>query len=433
MKNLYPHSTLIGSLLVLAAASTMSLLAQTSPASLRVSLPFTAVDSLDGAPFKIRVPANWNGTLLVYLLTTKSGSPPAEPALVPPLLRGSDPPLEETLIQRGYALAASQVSTSDWQQKAETQDSLALTAYFRGRVGEPTRVILIGSSLGGFTATKLIEDFPRSFDGALSLSAPAAGHPLRFDRMLDVALAYDAVFGWPEAKWGPIGDVKPFLNFATEVNPFVQWPKADGSNRGAWEFIRLVSRLAQDGFWTIDPIFGYTGYFFQIYWATVQRESLESWATGPVAQNLDHTYTLRPEDKAYLATLGVKADDLLAKMNARAKISPCLGCRDYATRFGSVRGALTKPVIALHNTGDGIADIAHEGYYRDLVATQDRSKYLYQAFVPGPGHSAFTPTQILTGLAALEAWIETGARPTTATFPEAQGFDNRFVAPSWPY
>ncbi len=401
--------------------------------TLRVALPFTLVDTLDGAMFKIRVPANWNGTLLLYLLGTKTGAAPPEPSLVPPVLPGKEPPLEDTLIARGYALAASQVSTADWQQRAEFQDTFALATYFRARVGEPRRVILWGSSLGGLVTLQMMETLPRSFDAALALSAPAAGAPLRWDRTLDFAVAYDAVFGWPEDKWGPIDQLKEGISFPNDVNPLVPWPKPDGSNRGAWEFIRLVYGASSDAFWTADPIYGFTGFFMQMAWTTQQRENMQMWAMGPIVQNMDHTYSLTPDEKTYLAGLGVNADQLLAKMNARPKIAPCVPCRDFAYRFGTVRGVLTKPVITMHTTGDGLADINHEGYYRDAVAFWGCSRYLAQAFVSGVGHNGFNATQILTALAALEQWLDTGIRPDASSFPEAQGFDNRFVAPRWPY
>jgi hypothetical protein len=38
----------------------------------------------------------------------------------------------------------------------------------------------------------------------------------------------------------------------------------------------------------------------------------EGYAAGPFVQNLDHRCTLKSEEKAYLAGLGVNADDLLA-------------------------------------------------------------------------------------------------------------------------
>ncbi len=43
-------------------------------------------------------------------------------------------------------------------------------------------------------------------------------------------------------------NLKPGLNFSTDINPLVNWLKADGSNRGGWEFIRLVNGIASDAF-----------------------------------------------------------------------------------------------------------------------------------------------------------------------------------------
>jgi hypothetical protein len=281
-------------------------------------------------------------------------------------------------------------------------------------------------------ALRLIEEYPRSFDAAIATCAPAAGTTRRMDRMLDLALAYDAVFGWPAA-WGPVDDLRPRLNFARDVNPLVPWPKADGSNRGAWEFLRLISGLSPEAFWTTDPLQGAPGYFITMAWCTQQRETVESWATGPVVQNFDHRYRLTPAEKDYLATLGLNADDLLAKMNSRGQIGACARCRDFAYRFATVRGALTKPVLTLHTTADGLAEVNNEGFYRDAVESWGASQYLAQAFVTGVGHCAFSATQILTSLAAMEKWLDSGVRPDAASFPESQGFNNRFVPPPWPY
>jgi pimeloyl-ACP methyl ester carboxylesterase len=400
--------------------------------TLRVALPVNLVDSLDGAKFRIRIPGNWNGTLLIYLQGSKTGAAPAEPLIAPPVLPGA-PALEDTLISRGYGLAASEVTTTEWQQKAEVQDTFALVSYFRGRVGEPKRVILLGTSLGGLAALRLMEEAPRSFDGALAMCAPAAGNPMRMDRTLDFALAYATVFGWPEDKWGAIDDLKEGLNFARDVNPVVPWPKPDGSNKGQWELIRLASSLGSDAFWKTDPIQGVPGYVIEMLWTTQQRQSVESWAMGPVVQNLDHGYGLRPDEKTYLASLGVNADELLAKLNSRPKIAPCARCRDFVYRFATVRGALTKPVLTMHTTSDGLAEIDNEGFYRDAVESWGCSKNLAQAFVSGVGHCAFTGEQVLTALAALEKWLDTGTRPDAASFPASQGFNSQFVPPRWPY
>ena len=408
--------------------------AQAAPGSaLRVTLPFDLVDTLDGAKFKIRVPANWNGTLLVYTQGTKTGAPPPEPLLVPPVLPGSDAPLEDTLLSRGYALAASEIAITDWQIKASLQDTFALTTYFRGRVGDPKRVLLWGTSLGGLVSLRLMEDNPRSFDGVIATCPPAAGIPRRQDQLLDTSLAYAVVFGWPDDLWGPVGNLRSDLNFSTDVNPLVNWPKADGSNRGGWEFIRLVTGWSSDAFWKTDPLFGYPGYFLQIFFATSNRANTQMWASGPVAQNLDHRYSLTSDEKKYLAGLGVQADSLLANMNAQTSLYASPRARDYIERFGDVHGTLTKPVLTVHTTQDTLADIRHESAYRQTVGGSACTLNLVQAYVSGVGHCAFTARQLLAALAAMESWLDTGKPPGAAAFPESLGFDNAFVPPPWPY
>jgi pimeloyl-ACP methyl ester carboxylesterase len=412
------------------------LLALAAPApgagSPRVPLPLDLVDVLDGAKFKIRVPQNWNGTLLVYLQGTKT-VPVPEPAVVPPVAPGSQPALEATLLSRGYALAASDFGNVDMQVKEAAQDSLALTSYFRGRVGDPARVILWGTSNGSLAALKMIEDYPLSFDGAIATCAPAAGFSRGMDRHLDFGLAYAAAFGWPDEEWGPLEDLRAGLNVQPDVLTIAQLPKPDGSNRGAWEFIRLVQGISSEAFWGTNPVYNYQGWMLNLIFATWARATNESFAAGPFAQNLDHRYTLKPEEKTYLAGLGVHADELLAKMNARRNIAAAPWARDYVVRYGDLRGLLRRPAMTLHTTMDNVADASHESAYRVAVKGWGAEANLYQAYVNAAGHCVFTPNQLLTTVAAMERWLDSGKRPDASWFPEAEGFANSFAPPPWPY
>jgi pimeloyl-ACP methyl ester carboxylesterase len=323
------------------------------------------------------------------------------------------------------------LAASDFEEGS--QDSLALTSYFRGRVGDPTRVILWGTSAGGLFALKMIEEFPRAFDGAIVTCAPVVGTARNWDFKLDFSLAYAVAFGWPADKWGPLEDLREGLIFQRDVLPNMEAPKPDGSNRGGWEFIRLVTGFPTEAFWGTDPMWGVPGWMANILFATQQRAAAESAAAGPVAQNLDHHYTLKPEDKTYLAGLGINADELLAKMNARTDIRAAPYARSYVERFGALRGMLTRPALTLHNTMDTLAHVSFESAYRAQVEWWGCQDRLVQVYVKGMGHCAFTSAQLLATLDAMERWLDTGTRPDASFFPEDKGFDNKFVPPPWPY
>lgn len=400
--------------------------------TIRETLPFDYSGVLDGARIRIVVPSNWNGALVVYLHGSRVGAAaPAEVEMVPRVMAGSLPLLEPALLARGYALAASDFGADDLGVKEGADDTTALIAYFQGRVGEPTRVIAVGQSGGGLSALKLAEDRPRYLTGALAACPPASGMTNNADRWLDFSVAYAAAFGWPADKWGPVEDVRAGLNFQRDVAPAAQVPTANGSNRGNWEFVRLITKTAPEAFWTVDPMQAGPGWAMKLLSATVTREQAEGFAGGPVAQNAGRKYTLTAREKADLSNLGVNADELLAKVNSRADIVAGARSRDYLERFGGVRGMLRRPAVTLHTTLDGLTDVSHESAYRQMVAAAGRQDMLVQAYVKGVGHCAFTSAQVLAGLDAVESWIASGVAPGARQFPEELGFDNSFVPAPW--
>jgi pimeloyl-ACP methyl ester carboxylesterase len=397
-----------------------------------VALPVDLSGTLDGTRYKIRVPENWNGTLLLYVQGTKVTTA-SEPVVVPPVTAGSQPALEDTLMARGYALAASDIGTLDMQAKESVEDTLALAGYFRGRVGDPKRIIIWGTSLGGLVSLRMIEDFPRAIDGAIATCPAAAGFPRGMDRNLDFSVAYAAAFGWPADKWGPVGDLRDGLNFGMDVMPNANVPKADGSNRGGWEFIRIVLGIGTEAFWGTNPIFGQPGWLLNLFQATATRALVESHAAGPFTQNLNHQYTLTPAEKSYLAGLGVNPDELLSRMSAMTNIQAAPFAREYVERYGGLRGLLRRPVITVHNTADNLVDVRQEGEYQAQVEWWGVSDRLVQTFVKSPGHCVFTSAQLLAVLEAMDSWLETGVRPDATAFPPALNFDNAFVPALLPH
>lgn len=407
-----------------------------------VALPADLQGELDGVPYRIRVPDNWNGTLIVY--AHGYGEAVIPPALAP------QPADVDTLLARGFALAASRFAgfvpmsglasgLGGYQVKEGMQNSVALTGAFKEMVGPPARTILWGKSLGGLIAMGLIEKFPGIYDGAIALCAAGAGTPRRFDHFLDITLAYEAAFGW-DPRWGTPGDLRDDLDYMVDIRPHLQ-QQLTPAQFGRWEFLRLVNRLPSASFY-VNPV-GLPERIQVMYFAFAVRAELEWRAGGPVAQNTGRVYTLSDDEKSYLGGLGVNADALLAQMNEQATITAARNARNYAAHYVDPSGELRRPVLTVHTTGDTLAPVSHESAYAATVEERGGVELLMQQFTGGfsttsgitaNGHCTFTPAQDIAGIDAMMQWLDTGQRPDAEEFfPATLGFLPGFVPPAWPW
>jgi hypothetical protein len=409
---------------LVAVAATLALAV---PAATAGAADYTG--ELSGAPYLIRIPDNWNGTLLVHAHGYRDRAdhpgevddrnPPASPNAA----------LEPALLAQGYALAGSAYASNGWAVREGIRDTRSLVARVTRTVGRPSRTLLWGFSLGSVVTLALADERGSPFDGYLAACAVGAGSSRAWDGALSTGVAYDAAFGWPAA-WGTVGDVRDDIDFETDV----LFPKMLGElgnplNFGKWEFIRLVTGTAASPF----PVSLFPGWILtNMFFVTEARAELERRARGPVAQNLTHLYSLAPADKAYLAALGVDADQLLASMNARRTFAAEPGPRNYVRQWADYSGRITKPLLTLHTQIDTLVPPSHESAYAATVAGAGGSGLLAQAFTSGVGHCNFTGPQLLTALAALDGWVATGVKPGAAAFPPALGFLPGFVPPAWP-
>lgn len=392
----------------------------------------TAADfsgEINGAPYRIRIPDNWNGTLVVHAhgyrdLADHPGevddrSAPASPNAA----------LEPALLAQGYALAGSAYSSNGWAVREGIRDTKALVSKFTSIAGgRPSRTLLWGFSLGSIVTLALADERFQVFDGYLAACAVGAGSSRAWDGAGATVAAYDATFGWSPT-WGSIGDVRDDVDFETQVVPKMIPELSNAANFGKWEFIRLVTGTVPLAF----PAPAFPSWILtNMFFATEARAELERRAGGPVAQNLNHLYVLSPLDKAYLAVLGVNPDVLLAAINARRTISAPPQSRAYIQQWADYNGRITKPLLTLHTRTDSLVPVQHESAYAATAAAAGRSGLLAQTFTSGNGHCNFTGPQLLTALGALDNWVATGVKPGEASFPAALGFLPGFVPPAWP-
>ena len=397
--------------------------------------PLDLSGELNGAPYRIRVPANWNGTLLVFAHGYRDkadhfGEVDNRNADVAPSAA-----LEVPLLAQGYALAGSAYRDNGWAVEDAVQDVKDLTVLFRESVAQPKQTILWGVSLGSVITLKSMERFGGIYDGALCGCATGAGATRIWDGGVAGYLAYDVVFGIP-ATWGTTAEIRNDIDFETEVFPKLFGEVSNPLNFPRFEFIRLVGGVPGQGINPPPPPAFYPGWVFtDFFFLTEARAELQRRAGGNFIQNLDQVYSLTPAERAYLIGLGVPGfvvDGWLAQMNSATNIAAPPAPRNYVRHNADFSGKIKNPVLTIHTVVDPLVVVANESAYAETIRSAGRNGLLFQVYTNGNGHCAFTGPQLLTAVNAIDNWVRTGVRPTEGQFPAAAGFVPGFVPPPFP-
>ena len=422
----------IASVLTVAALLSLSLLFPLSNTSRAQIGPLDISGSNNGAPYRIRVPANWNGTLLVFAhgYRDKADHPGEVDNRNPDI--APSPALEAPLLAQGFALAGSAYRDNGWAIEEGIQDTKDLAVLFRETIAKPDRTILWAVSLGTIISFKSMEQFGGIYDGALCTCGVGAGATRIWDNGIPGYLAYDVIFGVPST-WGTVGEVRNDIDFDTEVVPKLAAEVGNPFNFSKFEFIRLVAGTPGRGITPPPPPAFYPGWVFtDFFFLTEARAELQRRAGGPFVENVDHLYSLTNAEKAYLATLGIPTavvNGWLAQMNARRNISAAPAPRNYVRLNTDYNGKIKHPVLTMHTIVDPLVVVANESAYAELIGATGREDRLFQTYTNGNGHCAFTGTQFVIAVGAIDSWVRTGVRPTNVQFPAVLGFDQTFVPP----
>ena len=394
--------------------------------------PLDLSGEIQGAPYRIRVPETWNGTLLIFAHGYRDkadhpGEIDNRNADVAP-----NAALEAPLLAQGFALAGSAYKDNGWAIEDAIQDTKNLALFFRENVARPQRTIIVAASFGTFVGYKSMEQFNGIYDGALCLCSAGAGATRLWDSGVPLYLAYDVLFGIPPS-WGTVGEVRNDIDFETEVLAKLAPELSNIANFPRFEFLRLVAKNPGRGITPPPPPAFFPGWALtDFFFITEARAELQRRAGGPIVQNLDHSYSITDAERAYLAGLGVPGavvDAWLAQMNARRNIEAKPSARNYVRNNTDFNGKIRNPILSVHTIIDPLLVVANESAYAELNASQGREELLFQTFTTGVGHCNLTGPQILTAIGAIDLWVRTGVRPTAAQFPAPLGFNSAFVPP----
>src|ERR687888_42433 len=193
-----PSAPRIVAILVLALGSVGS---QTAVAA----GPVTDQGSIEGAAYKIEIPANWNGNLVLY---SHGYVVPGNPN---PARDVGDPVTGEFLMSQGYALAGSAYRSTGWAVQDALHDQIALLDYFDRTYGNPKRTIAWGHSLGGMITAGLVQRDAERFSGALPMCGVLAGAVWGWDSALDAEFVFKTLLA-PRLPLLLVGIPDPSLN-----------------------------------------------------------------------------------------------------------------------------------------------------------------------------------------------------------------------------
>lgn len=380
---------------------------------------------LDGTPYRIAVPARWNGTLLLDLDFVPSP--------------GTFPfPVHEWLLGHGYAVAGTArvvntVSASVWAHRLLQVLHVARKAH-----GRPDQVIAYGQSGGGAAARAFVQEMPHSIDGAIALSTPGSGQVSLLNQALDATFAAKALLA-------PDDDLLPLVGLPADLAPVeAEWRRVLATAQetaGGRARIALSATLAQLPCWGLDnsaagpPDPGdiaavQKGLFLELDYLAAGRhraslrqavESLAgnpSWNTGIDYAELFAAADAPARDAvaALYAQAGLDLARDLAQVNAAPRVAADPVAVDYG-RESSFDGRLVKPLLAMTTTGDPLLPVSNARPLETAARAAGAADLLRMLYIEAPGHCAFTMAEIGAAVATMSERIDTGRWP--ATSPQA--------------
>jgi pimeloyl-ACP methyl ester carboxylesterase len=375
----------------------------------------------DGATYLIQVPANWNGTLVLYShgYVIPGFSNPAEDV--------GDPITGDYLLANGYALAGSSYATTGWAVQQAIPDQIKVLDRFGHLVGTPKRTIAWGHSLGGMITAGLIQRYQKRFDAAMPMCGVLGGSVGSWNNGLDSAFAFYELLA--KGSGLQLVNIKhPNENITKAENLLA---KAQKTTQGRAR-IALAAAFGDVPGW-FDPLSkepGAKDYALQeenqYDWLSQVdfpfefdlRAEMEGRAGGNPSWNngVDYEKLLSESiDYAEVKALYEKAGlDLAADVKTLQSAQPIdanSAALKYLADNITYDGEIDFPVLTLHTQGDGLVSVEDESAFKDVVDTAGEGSWLRQLFIHRAGHCEFSPAETIVAFRALIDRLDDGAWP----------------------
>jgi len=381
----------------------------------------------DGAVWIADVPANWNGTLLLY----SHGFGPLTAADSP------DPVTQAALLARGYALAGSSYDPngSEWALDTAVSDQFGTLAAVEQTVlpSRPAEVLAFGTSMGGLVSALEAQDGAGRINGALTTCGIVAGginlNEFQLDgeyvlaRLLlpgqDVQLVN---FGGPDGA-SQASATAATLTAAAEQAQLTPAGRARLAlalaflNAAPWDPSATAPAPADDPAAQESAQYDleFTGALSILNFIEVGRASIDQADGGSASWNAGVNYAqvlakspFRGEVASLYRGAGLSLGSDLADLTQNADITADPAAVRSLDQTSVPSGRLAVPELDLHTIGDNLVPVEVENYYARQVSKAGDGNLLRQAFVNSFGHCNFSPAELVAGVLALSHRVVAG-------------------------
>ncbi|WP_327698806.1 alpha/beta hydrolase family protein [Streptomyces sp. NBC_00459] len=415
--------------LALLATASLATLCTPAPSARAAAAPAERVEGglPSGATYLMDMPADWNGTVLLFSHGYRTVGDPN------PAQNAPTPDVQQRLVDAGYALIGSSYASSGWAVTEAVPDQLATLDAFTRRFGEARRTIAWGRSYGGLVTTALAERHADRFDGSLSMCGLVQGGVANWNSTLDPVFALRTLLA-PDSGIRLTGfagqaDARSAATaLATTVTDAQRTP--EGRAR-----IALAAALHNIPGYSdaTQPVPGPTDWDTQqanqyaavtgliLSPAFVRRQEAESraggnpsWNTGVDYTRMLHRSSVYKEVTELYKEAGLSLRDDLKTLDKAPRISADPAAVAWMSRTSSFTGRLADPQLNIHTTGDALIPVQAESAYRRAATEGGSGRLLSQAYVDAPGHCTFNTVETVAALHTLEHRLDTGSWDTSA-------------------
>lgn len=358
---------------------------------------------LGGAAYRIEVPANWNGKLVMYA-HGYAGTGAA--------LGVSNPSIRRHLIQQGYAWAASSYTKNYYDVRAGVEDTNRLANNFNaittaaGRtLAAPGRIYITGHSMGGHITGAAIEAEAAAtainkvkYHGAVPMCG-VMGDTELFNQFTAVQVTAQALTGQasvPVAQWSTISAGVTAALFTT----FPSVPTATGQ-----QFVSVLQNITGGP----RPLFAQGlafGGSFPLLWGALGGDgTISGILLSNVLDTRAYTYSI-DGDTAASSALNATVQKIVPVADANRLR------RDGLRWIPQVNGEISIPVVSIHTLGDLFVPFSMQQTYKRRVDAKGNSQWLVQRAIRGASHCDFTVAEQVDAFEAMVKWERDGIKPS---------------------